>query len=64
MGTPGRPPTGTTPLRSIRIGDPVWQPAKQIAAQRGETLTSVIERALRAYIRRHGVADHDTPSEG
>lgn len=49
---PGRPATGKTPVRSIRIGD-VWDQAKVIAEQRGETITSVIERALTEYVNTH-----------
>lgn len=46
---PGRPATGQTPTRSVRVGD-VWDRAREIAAQRGETMTAVITRALEAYI--------------
>lgn len=50
---PGRPvTTGTTPKRNIRIGT-VWDEAAAIAAGRGETMTSVVEDALRRYVRRH-----------
>jgi hypothetical protein len=49
----GRPPTGETPKHTIRIPDPVWLPAKEIADRRGETLTDVIEAALRRYVQRH-----------
>jgi hypothetical protein len=50
----GRPTTGVTPVRNIRIRDEVWKPALDLAHERGETLTSVIEAALRRYIARHG----------
>lgn len=46
---PGRPATGQTPTRSVRVGD-VWDRAREIAARRGETMTAVITRALEAYI--------------
>lgn len=49
-----RPATGQTPLRNVRIADSTWSQAKAIAKERGETLTSVIEVALLAYIRKHG----------
>lgn len=49
-----RPATGRTPIRNVRISDRVWDEAKAIAAERGETLTAVIEQALRRYIQRHG----------
>ena len=48
-----RPATGQTPIRNVRIPDHVWDRAKEIAAERGETLTAVIEQALRRYISRH-----------
>jgi len=37
----------------VRIDDHVWNPAKEIAEQRGETITDVVERALRRYTSRH-----------
>jgi predicted HicB family RNase H-like nuclease len=46
----GRPKTGTTPLRNVRIADDLWDAAKAAAAHRGETVTDVIERALRDYV--------------
>lgn len=48
----GRPATGVTPKRNIRVGQ-VWDDAAAIAAQRGETMTAVIERTLRNYVARH-----------
>lgn len=41
-----------TPPRSIRIEEALWQAAKQKAAERGETVTDVITRALERYVRR------------
>lgn len=49
---PGRPATGETPKRNIRIG-PVWDEAAAIAAERSETMTAVVERALQRYVARH-----------
>jgi len=46
---PGRPATGQTPTRSIRIGD-VWDDARRVAGQRGETITDVITSALEEYV--------------
>lgn len=40
-----------TPKRSIRVPEQLWQQAKRKAADRGETLTDVIVRALRRYVR-------------
>lgn len=48
-----RPATGKTPIRNVRSPDNVWLTAKRIAENRGETLTAVIDRALRRYIRDH-----------
>jgi hypothetical protein len=43
---------GHTPARSIRIPDDEWRAAQQRAAERGETLTDVIRRALKRYAAR------------
>lgn len=43
-----------TPHRSVRVPDEVWEEAKRIAADRGETVTDVVLRALRRYIREFG----------
>lgn len=40
-----------TPLRSVRVPDDVWQAAQRRAAERGETVSAVIVRALRRYGR-------------
>ncbi len=44
----GRPPTGETPKRNIRIG-PVWDEVAGYAAEDGEKMTTVVERLLLAY---------------
>lgn len=41
-----------TPPRSIRIDEALWQAAKTKAAERGETVTDVVVRALERYVRR------------
>lgn len=46
---PGRPATGVTPTRSVRVGD-VWDQAATVAKARGESLAKVIERALTEYV--------------
>lgn len=48
------PPSRRTPTRSLRIPDGLWLPAQQIAAEQGEYVTDVIERALEQYVRSHG----------
>jgi hypothetical protein len=44
-----RKPTHTPP-RSVRIGVALWEAAKTRAAERGETVTDVLVRALREYV--------------
>lgn len=44
-------PTIHTPRRSIRVTDRLWQAAKTKASLEGETVTDVVVRALRDYIR-------------
>lgn len=41
-----------TPPRSIRIPDDLWNAAKAKAAERGETVTDVVVRALERYVKR------------
>lgn len=48
----GRPATGRTPVRSIRVPEQLWRAAKARAAERGESITEVIVRALERYVRR------------
>jgi hypothetical protein len=42
----GRPPTGVTPKRNIRIGD-TWTQGETLAKQLGITMTAYVEEALR-----------------
>ena len=50
--TVGRVPNQPkTPLRSVRIPDDLWQAAQTRAAERGESVSDVIRRALERYIR-------------
>lgn len=49
---PGRPATGETPKRNIRVGQ-VWDDAARIAEQHGETMTVLVARLLDNYVRRH-----------
>lgn len=41
-----------TPHRTVRVPDEIWRPAQEVAQQRGETLTDVIQRALVAYTKK------------
>ena len=44
----GRPATGETPKRNIRIG-PIWDEVAGYAAEDGEKMTTLVERLLHAY---------------
>lgn len=44
-------PRPDNPARSVRVPDDLWNAAKERAAERGETVTDVILRALRRYTR-------------
>lgn len=43
-----------TPNRSVRVSEEMWNAAKLIATSRGETMTTVVLRALEVYIRTRG----------
>ena len=38
-----------TPIRTVRVPDDVWQAAQDRAAEKGESVSAVIVRALRRY---------------
>lgn len=42
-----------TQHRSVRVPDELWRAAKRAAADRGETVTAVIIRALTRYVRQY-----------
>lgn len=42
-----------TPGRSIRIPMDLWEALRARADERGETVTAVVLRALRAYLREY-----------
>jgi hypothetical protein len=44
----GRPPTGQTPVRTVRLGD-VWDEARANAEAEGHTMTDLVDRLLRRY---------------
>jgi hypothetical protein len=50
---PGVPNQEATPRRTVRVSDEVWEAAQRVAADRGETVTDVIVRALIRYVRDH-----------
>jgi hypothetical protein len=41
-----------TPARSVRVGVSLWEAAKARAAERGETVSDVLVRALQEYVQR------------
>lgn len=46
-----------TPKHGVRIPQDLWDAAKRVAADRGETLTDVIIRALKRYVVEHPSED-------
>lgn len=42
-----------TPARNVRIPDDEWDAAKAVAAERRESVTDVVRRALREYVAGH-----------
>lgn len=42
-----------TPVRSVRIPDELWDALRARADERGETVTDVVLRALRVYLREY-----------
>lgn len=42
-----------TPKRSVRISEDLWRAVMTIAHGRGETITDVIVRSLKNYVRRY-----------
>lgn len=40
-----------TPARSVRVPEDLWQAAQRRAKEKGETVSDVILRALRRYVR-------------
>ena len=47
----GRPATGVTPKRNIRIGA-IWDEAAELARERDETMTTLVARAIEREIKR------------
>ncbi|MEV5138415.1 hypothetical protein AB0K71_05655 [Streptomyces syringium] len=46
----GRPETGETPKRNIRVSDTLWKAAKKKAKAEKRTITDVVVAALRRYV--------------
>ena len=41
-----------TPLRAVRVADGLWHATQDKAADRGETVSDVIRRALEKYVKK------------
>ena len=39
-----------TPIRTVRVGDSLWEAAQVTAAARDETVSDVVRRALEEYV--------------
>lgn len=48
-------------LRTVRVPDSLWNPARDIARQRGESVSQVIRATLTRYIEKHGDRSNETP---
>lgn len=46
--TPNKP---KTPLRAVRVPDQLWDAARAIATERGETVSDVVRAALELYVQ-------------
>ena len=44
-------PRPSNPARAVRVEDALWRAAQERAAERGETVSDVIRRALQRYVR-------------
>lgn len=42
------------PLRSAKVPDEIWDPARAIAKERGDSLSQLWRDALERYTKRHG----------
>jgi len=56
----GRPATGKTPVRNVRVPDGLWEAAKKRAAAEGRTITDVIVSALHRYVSAPAPREDDT----
>lgn len=46
----GRPATGETPNRTVRVSDPLWTAAKNKAEEEGKTVSDVVNTCLTKYV--------------
>ena len=49
-GGGGRPPTGKTPVRNLRMPDALWGEVAAMAATNGETMPTLITRLLEDFV--------------
>lgn len=49
---PSRAKPTHTPNRVVRVSDELWQAAQAKAAEKGETISEVVRRALERYVKR------------
>jgi hypothetical protein len=57
VNTPGGKLSKGTTLRAVRVPDELWTAALEATAERGETVSDVIRRALREYVEGEGGGD-------
>jgi len=43
-----------TPMRYVRIPDPLWNQARTTAAEHGDNLSEIIRQALVSYVEQRG----------
>lgn len=59
----GRPATGITPKRNIRVGA-IWDEAEKVAKRRQETMTVFVIRAIEREVQRIREEEGETEPEG
>jgi predicted DNA binding CopG/RHH family protein len=45
-------PRKENPARAVRVSDSLWTAAKKKAAERGETVSDIIRKALERYVKK------------
>ena len=48
--TPNQP---KNPARTVRVDDALWDAATKVAQARGESVSDVVRRSLRRYVKRY-----------
>jgi predicted HicB family RNase H-like nuclease len=48
----GRPKTGETPIRGVRVPDERWKQAKEKAEAEGKSVTDVVNDCLEKYVKK------------